>query len=209
MYILLNGFLEIYASLKTMITMILCVRECLRLKKVNNFHAQVLIKFFSFLLYVHIQDKSTTDDQRSWDGFKTMIPEQMCGSNEHKDILELRSKPWDTSPANTPDTSEGDFQTEVWREHTPKTNLETTKPSYVLTRSVIFSKTCSKGFCTLQVWGQTSDEECSILYFHTETWNERVGPIEYGKTFLTNCFLSWFYSRKDSLSPVWWFGNLK
>ncbi|CAM4631952.1 unnamed protein product [Leuciscus chuanchicus] len=60
-----------------------------------------------------LEDKSTTDDQRSWDGFKTMIPEQMCGSNEHKDILELRSKPWDTSPANTPDTSEGDFQTEV------------------------------------------------------------------------------------------------
>jgi len=42
-----------------------------------------------------------------------MIPEQMCGSNEHKDRLELRSKPWDTSPVNTPDTSEGDFQTEV------------------------------------------------------------------------------------------------
>ncbi|XP_077052143.1 brain-specific angiogenesis inhibitor 2 isoform X10 [Siphateles boraxobius] len=58
-------------------------------------------------------DKSTTDDQRSWDSFKTMIPEQMFGSNEHKDRLELRSKPWDTSPANTPDTSEGDFQTEV------------------------------------------------------------------------------------------------
>ncbi|XP_077052141.1 brain-specific angiogenesis inhibitor 2 isoform X9 [Siphateles boraxobius] len=59
------------------------------------------------------KDKSTTDDQRSWDSFKTMIPEQMFGSNEHKDRLELRSKPWDTSPANTPDTSEGDFQTEV------------------------------------------------------------------------------------------------
>ncbi|XP_077052152.1 brain-specific angiogenesis inhibitor 2 isoform X19 [Siphateles boraxobius] len=60
-----------------------------------------------------LEDKSTTDDQRSWDSFKTMIPEQMFGSNEHKDRLELRSKPWDTSPANTPDTSEGDFQTEV------------------------------------------------------------------------------------------------
>ncbi|XP_059412451.1 adhesion G protein-coupled receptor B2 isoform X7 [Carassius carassius] len=58
-------------------------------------------------------DKSTTDDQRSWDSFKTMIPEQTCGSSEHKDRLELRSKPWDTSSANTPDTSEGDFQTEV------------------------------------------------------------------------------------------------
>lgn len=95
-------------------------------------------------------------------------------------------------------------------ENTHLKQTETTKPSYVLTLSVIFSKTCSKGFCTcLQVWGQNRDEECSILYFHTETLNERVGPGEYGKTFLTNCFLSWFYSRKDSLSPVWWFGNLK
>uniref|UniRef100_UPI004038555F brain-specific angiogenesis inhibitor 2 isoform 2 n=1 Tax=Danio rerio TaxID=7955 RepID=UPI004038555F len=59
------------------------------------------------------KDKSTTDDQRSWDSFKTMTPEQTCGSNEHKDRLELRSKPWDTSSVNTPDTSEGDFQTEV------------------------------------------------------------------------------------------------
>uniref|UniRef100_A0A8C2FQ50 Adhesion G protein-coupled receptor B2 n=1 Tax=Cyprinus carpio TaxID=7962 RepID=A0A8C2FQ50_CYPCA len=58
------------------------------------------------------KDKSTTDDQRSWDSFKTMTPEQTCGS-EHKDRLELRSKPWDTSSANTPDSSEGDFQTEV------------------------------------------------------------------------------------------------
>uniref|UniRef100_A0A8C1WDD3 Adhesion G protein-coupled receptor B2 n=1 Tax=Cyprinus carpio TaxID=7962 RepID=A0A8C1WDD3_CYPCA len=57
-------------------------------------------------------DKSTTDDQRSWDSFKTMTPEQTCAS-EHKDRLELRSKPWDTSSANTPDSSEGDFQTEV------------------------------------------------------------------------------------------------
>uniref|UniRef100_A0A8C2FR07 Adhesion G protein-coupled receptor B2 n=1 Tax=Cyprinus carpio TaxID=7962 RepID=A0A8C2FR07_CYPCA len=59
-----------------------------------------------------LEDKSTTDDQRSWDSFKTMTPEQTCGS-EHKDRLELRSKPWDTSSANTPDSSEGDFQTEV------------------------------------------------------------------------------------------------
>ncbi|XP_026113188.1 adhesion G protein-coupled receptor B2-like isoform X1 [Carassius auratus] len=58
-------------------------------------------------------DKSTTDDQRSWDSFKTMTPEQTCGSCEHKDRLELRNKPWDTSSAITPDTSEGDFQTEV------------------------------------------------------------------------------------------------
>ncbi|XP_016317885.1 adhesion G protein-coupled receptor B2-like isoform X3 [Sinocyclocheilus anshuiensis] len=58
-------------------------------------------------------DKSTTDDQRSWDSFKTMTPEQTCGSSEHKDRLELRSKLWDTCSANTPDTSEGDFQTEV------------------------------------------------------------------------------------------------
>ncbi|XP_057210069.1 adhesion G protein-coupled receptor B2 isoform X14 [Triplophysa rosa] len=60
-----------------------------------------------------LEDKSTTDDQRSWDSFKTMIPEQSCGSSEHKDRLELLSKAWDTSSAITPDTSEGDFQTEV------------------------------------------------------------------------------------------------
>ncbi|XP_016107092.1 adhesion G protein-coupled receptor B2-like isoform X7 [Sinocyclocheilus grahami] len=60
-----------------------------------------------------LEDKSTTDDQRSWDSFKTMTPEQTCGSSEHKDRLELRSKPWDTCSANTPDTSDGDFQTEV------------------------------------------------------------------------------------------------
>ncbi|XP_073714368.1 adhesion G protein-coupled receptor B2 isoform X3 [Misgurnus anguillicaudatus] len=58
-------------------------------------------------------DKSTTDDQRSWDSFKTMNPDQSYGSSEHKDRLELLSKPWDTSSAITPDTSEGDFQTEV------------------------------------------------------------------------------------------------
>ncbi|KTG04352.1 hypothetical protein cypCar_00011952 [Cyprinus carpio] len=58
-------------------------------------------------------DKSTTDDQRSWDSFKTMTHEQTCGSSKHKDRLELRNKPWDTCSANTPDTSEGDFQTEV------------------------------------------------------------------------------------------------
>uniref|UniRef100_A0A8C1S6I3 Adhesion G protein-coupled receptor B2 n=1 Tax=Cyprinus carpio TaxID=7962 RepID=A0A8C1S6I3_CYPCA len=60
-----------------------------------------------------LEDKSTTDDQRSWDSFKTMTHEQTCGSSKHKDRLELRNKPWDTCSANTPDTSEGDFQTEV------------------------------------------------------------------------------------------------
>ncbi|XP_051527127.1 adhesion G protein-coupled receptor B2-like isoform X4 [Myxocyprinus asiaticus] len=59
------------------------------------------------------KDKSTTDDQRSWDSFKTMTPEQTCGTSEHKDRLELSSKPWDTSSVIKPDTSEGDFQTEV------------------------------------------------------------------------------------------------
>ncbi|XP_030645395.1 adhesion G protein-coupled receptor B2 [Chanos chanos] len=58
-------------------------------------------------------DKSTPDDQRSWDSFKTMTPEPSCGSTEQKDRLELHTKTWDSSSANTPDTSEGDFQTEV------------------------------------------------------------------------------------------------
>ncbi|KAL6457464.1 hypothetical protein MHYP_G00344270 [Metynnis hypsauchen] len=58
-------------------------------------------------------DKSTSDEQRSWDSFKTMTPEPSCGSSGQKDRVELHSKTWDASSANTPDTSEGDFQTEV------------------------------------------------------------------------------------------------
>ncbi|KAG9355673.1 hypothetical protein JZ751_000511 [Albula glossodonta] len=58
-------------------------------------------------------DKSTPDDQRSWDSFKTMTPDTLTGPSEQKDKLELHNKNWDTSSANTPDTSEGDFQTEV------------------------------------------------------------------------------------------------
>ncbi|XP_072532054.1 adhesion G protein-coupled receptor B2 isoform X9 [Salminus brasiliensis] len=58
-------------------------------------------------------DKSTPDEQRSWDSFKTMTPEPSCGSSGQKDRVELHSKTWDAPSANTPDTSEGDFQTEV------------------------------------------------------------------------------------------------
>ncbi|XP_064203728.1 adhesion G protein-coupled receptor B2 isoform X5 [Anguilla rostrata] len=58
-------------------------------------------------------DKSTPDDQHSWDSFKTMTPDPSTGPSEQKDKLELHNKNWDTSSANTPDTSEGDFQTEV------------------------------------------------------------------------------------------------
>ncbi|XP_072532049.1 adhesion G protein-coupled receptor B2 isoform X4 [Salminus brasiliensis] len=59
------------------------------------------------------KDKSTPDEQRSWDSFKTMTPEPSCGSSGQKDRVELHSKTWDAPSANTPDTSEGDFQTEV------------------------------------------------------------------------------------------------
>ncbi|XP_055732963.1 adhesion G protein-coupled receptor B2-like isoform X4 [Salvelinus fontinalis] len=61
-------------------------------------------------------DKSTPtqDDQHSWDSFKTMTPELSIVPGEHKDRMELHNKTtWDSSSANTPDTSEGDFQTEV------------------------------------------------------------------------------------------------
>ncbi|XP_036371852.1 adhesion G protein-coupled receptor B2 isoform X4 [Megalops cyprinoides] len=58
-------------------------------------------------------DKSTPDDQHSWDSFKTMTPDPSSGPSEQKDKLELHSKNWDTSSANSPDTPEGDFQTEV------------------------------------------------------------------------------------------------
>ncbi|KAL2076986.1 hypothetical protein ACEWY4_027424 [Coilia grayii] len=59
------------------------------------------------------KDKSTADDQHSWDSFKSMTPDPMGLPGDQPDRLELRTKTWDTSPAHHPDTSEGDFQTEV------------------------------------------------------------------------------------------------
>lgn len=66
------------------------------------------------VLFLH-QDKSTPEDQSSWDSFKTMTPELSIVPGEQKDRMELHNKNWDSSSANTPDSSEGDFQTEVWR----------------------------------------------------------------------------------------------
>ncbi|XP_067112421.1 LOW QUALITY PROTEIN: adhesion G protein-coupled receptor B2 [Osmerus mordax] len=60
-----------------------------------------------------LSDKSSPDDQQSWDSFKTMTPELTIVPGEQKDRLELHNKTWDSSSANTPDNSEGDFQTEV------------------------------------------------------------------------------------------------
>ncbi|KAK2921268.1 hypothetical protein Q8A73_000753 [Channa argus] len=57
-------------------------------------------------------DKSTPEDQSSWDSFKTMTPELSIVPGEQKDRMELHNKNWDSSSANTPDSSEGDFQTE-------------------------------------------------------------------------------------------------
>ncbi|XP_034150616.1 adhesion G protein-coupled receptor B2 isoform X4 [Esox lucius] len=61
-------------------------------------------------------DKSTPtqEDQPSWDRFQTMTPGLSIVPGEQKDRMELHNKTtWDSSSANTPDTSEGDFQTEV------------------------------------------------------------------------------------------------
>ncbi|XP_034092626.1 adhesion G protein-coupled receptor B2 isoform X18 [Gymnodraco acuticeps] len=58
-------------------------------------------------------DKSTPEEQCSWDSFKTMTPELSIVPGEQKDRMELHNKNWDSSSANTPDSSEGDFQTEV------------------------------------------------------------------------------------------------
>ncbi|XP_069033093.1 adhesion G protein-coupled receptor B2 isoform X3 [Embiotoca jacksoni] len=58
-------------------------------------------------------DKSTPEEQSSWDSFKTMTPELSIVPGEQKDRMELHNKNWDSSSANTPDSSEGDFQTEV------------------------------------------------------------------------------------------------
>ncbi|XP_043994657.1 adhesion G protein-coupled receptor B2 isoform X1 [Gambusia affinis] len=60
-----------------------------------------------------LEDKSNPEDQSSWDSFKTMTPELSIVPGEQKDRLELHNKNWDSSSANTPDSSEGDFQTEV------------------------------------------------------------------------------------------------
>ncbi|XP_028316870.1 adhesion G protein-coupled receptor B2 isoform X2 [Gouania willdenowi] len=59
------------------------------------------------------KDKSTPEDLSSWDSFRTMTPEMTIVSGEQKDRMELHNKNWDSSSANTPDSSEGDFQTEV------------------------------------------------------------------------------------------------
>ncbi|XP_061672881.1 adhesion G protein-coupled receptor B2 isoform X4 [Syngnathoides biaculeatus] len=58
-------------------------------------------------------DKSIPEDRSSWDSFKTMTPELTIMPGEQKDRMELHNKNWDSSSANTPDSSEGDFQTEV------------------------------------------------------------------------------------------------
>ncbi|XP_074470007.1 adhesion G protein-coupled receptor B2 isoform X7 [Sebastes fasciatus] len=73
-------------------------------------------------------DKSTPEDQSSWDSFKTMTPELSIVPGEQKDRMELHNKNWDSSSANTPDSSEGDFQTEV--------PVQQSHPSIPLTSSV-------------------------------------------------------------------------
>lgn len=71
-----------------------------------------LIQLFSFPSF-SIKDKSNPEDQSSWDSFKNMTPELSIVPGEQKDRMELHNKNWDSSSANTPDSSEGDFQTEV------------------------------------------------------------------------------------------------
>ncbi|XP_061616555.1 adhesion G protein-coupled receptor B2 isoform X14 [Phyllopteryx taeniolatus] len=60
-----------------------------------------------------LEDKSTPEDRSSWDSFKNMTPELTIMPGEQKDRMELHNKNWDSSSANTPESSEGDFQTEV------------------------------------------------------------------------------------------------
>lgn len=71
-----------------------------------------LTRPFSFPSF-SIKDKSNPEDQSSWDSFKNMTPELSIVPGEQKDRMELHNKNWDSSSANTPDSSEGDFQTEV------------------------------------------------------------------------------------------------
>ncbi|XP_023687830.1 adhesion G protein-coupled receptor B2 isoform X4 [Paramormyrops kingsleyae] len=53
------------------------------------------------------------EDQHSWDCLKIMAYDHSSRPADQKDRLELHNKNWDVPSANTPDTSEGDFQTEV------------------------------------------------------------------------------------------------
>uniref|UniRef100_A0AAV2K7R7 Adhesion G protein-coupled receptor B2 n=1 Tax=Knipowitschia caucasica TaxID=637954 RepID=A0AAV2K7R7_KNICA len=62
---------------------------------------------------ISTKDKSTPEEQDSWDSFKTMTPELTIVPGEQKDRLELHNKNWDSTSPNTPESSEGDFQTEV------------------------------------------------------------------------------------------------
>ncbi|XP_028820582.1 adhesion G protein-coupled receptor B2 isoform X3 [Denticeps clupeoides] len=59
------------------------------------------------------KDKSTLEDQPSWESFKSMTPDPSRLPGDQKDRLELHNKNWDISTTLSPDTSEGDFQTEV------------------------------------------------------------------------------------------------
>ncbi|XP_041089778.1 adhesion G protein-coupled receptor B2 isoform X3 [Polyodon spathula] len=56
-------------------------------------------------------DKSTPEDQQSWNSFRVMTLNTM--QTKQKDKLELHCKDWETPSSETVDTSEGDFQTEV------------------------------------------------------------------------------------------------
>ncbi|XP_077599024.1 brain-specific angiogenesis inhibitor 2 isoform X22 [Stigmatopora nigra] len=61
-----------------------------------------------------LEDKSNPEDPSSWGSFKTMAPElTIIPGGEQKERMELHNKNWDSSCANTPESSEGDFQTEV------------------------------------------------------------------------------------------------
>lgn len=90
------------------------------LKEIARLYLATCSSFLHHILpYVDIslvllhQGKSTPEDQSSWNSFKTMTPELSIVPGEQKDRMELHNKNWDSSSANTPDSSEGDFQTEV------------------------------------------------------------------------------------------------
>ncbi|KPP62186.1 hypothetical protein Z043_119640 [Scleropages formosus] len=57
--------------------------------------------------------KSTPDDHRSWDGFRTMTLDPSPSPVKQENSLELQNQHCDTHTAHTPDTSEEDYQTEV------------------------------------------------------------------------------------------------
>lgn len=157
-----------------------------------------LSRSFSFPSF-SIKDKSNPEDQSSWDSFKNMSPELSIVPGDQKDRMELHNKNWDSSSANTPDSSEGDFQTEVWgrRDEQLLTDTRALTPRHAATMNS--SKATHEGIsakvshtplpvstnvlrqiryciCLPPQRADAANPDCSTIYFRKKDyWNIRTG----------------------------------